>query len=95
MRSMTGFGQAAWQGGGRRIAVEIRSVNHRFLDVRFNLPREYQAWEAELRKMVLAVVERGKVDVNVSRSGSTARAGTATRAVTTTTRSRRIAPLAT
>jgi uncharacterized protein (TIGR00255 family) len=73
MRSMTGFGQAAWQGQGQRISVEIRSVNQRFLDVRFNLPREYQAWEAELRKLVLAAVERGKIDVNVSRSGATAR----------------------
>lgn len=70
MRSMTGFGQAVWQSKGRRIAVEIRAVNQRFLDVRINLPREYQAWESDLRQTVMASVERGKVDVSISRSGS-------------------------
>lgn len=70
MRSMTGFGQATWQGGGRRVVVEVRSVNQRFLDARLNLPREYQPWEEELRQLVVAAVERGKVDVSVNRSGS-------------------------
>lgn len=72
MRSMTGFGQATWEGGGRRLSVEVRSVNQRFLDVRFNLPREAQGWEEELRHSVAAAVQRGKVDVVVNRSGSSA-----------------------
>lgn len=72
MRSMTGFGQAAWQAGGRRLAVEVRSVNQRFLDVRLSLPREYQQFEESLRKVIQAAVERGKVDVSVNRSGSSA-----------------------
>ena len=70
MRSMTGFGQASWQGGGRRMVVEVRSVNQRFLDVKLSLPRECQAWEAELREVVSGVAERGKVDVSVFRSGN-------------------------
>ncbi len=70
MRSMTGFGQASWQGDGRRIVVEARSLNQRSADARLNLPREYQPWETELRQLVIAAVARGKVDVNVSRSGS-------------------------
>src|SRR5437867_1920502 len=69
MRSMTGFGQASWQGKGYKITVEIRSVNQRFLEARFNLPREYVPWEAELRELLQAAVARGKVDVNVNRSG--------------------------
>ena len=72
MRSMTGFGQATWQGDGRRLSVEVRSVNQRFLDVKLSLPRECQAWEAELRELVSGVAERGKVDVTVFRSGSAA-----------------------
>jgi uncharacterized protein (TIGR00255 family) len=72
MRSMTGFGQASWQGNGRRLSVEVRSVNQRFLDVKLSLPREWQAWEAELRELVTGVAERGKVEVTVFRSGSTA-----------------------
>lgn len=70
MRSMTGFGQASWQGDGRRLSVEVRAVNQRFLDVKLSLPRECQAWEAELRELVSGVAERGKVDVTVFRSGS-------------------------
>jgi uncharacterized protein (TIGR00255 family) len=69
MKSMTGFGQATWQGKGCKITVEIRSVNQRFLEARFNLPREYLPWEAELREALQAAVARGKVDVNVTRSG--------------------------
>ena len=72
MRSMTGFGQATWQSGGKRLSVEVRSVNQRFLDVKLSLPREWQAWEAELRELVTGVAERGKVEVSVFRSGSTA-----------------------
>jgi uncharacterized protein (TIGR00255 family) len=70
MRSMTGYGQASWEGKGRRLVVEVRSVNHRFLDVKLSLPRDCQAWEAELRQRVSGRAERGKVDVTVNRSGS-------------------------
>jgi uncharacterized protein (TIGR00255 family) len=66
---MTGFGQASWQGDGKRLSVEVRSVNQRFLDVKLSLPRECQAWEAELKELVAGVAERGKVDVTVYRSG--------------------------
>ncbi len=69
MRSMTGFGQASWQGKGCKISVEVRSVNQRFLEARLNLPREYLQWEAELRQVVQAEVARGKVDVNLNRTG--------------------------
>jgi uncharacterized protein (TIGR00255 family) len=69
---MTGFGQAAWQGEGCKITAEIRSVNQRFLEARFNMPHEYLPWEGELRQLVQAAVERGKVDVNISRSGALA-----------------------
>jgi uncharacterized protein (TIGR00255 family) len=69
---MTGFGQAAWQGDGCKISVEIRSVNQRFLEPRFNMPREYAACEAEFRQTVQAAVARGKVDVNINRAGTLA-----------------------
>jgi uncharacterized protein (TIGR00255 family) len=72
MRSMTGFGQASWEGKGRRLSVEVRGVNQRFLDVKLSLPRECQAWEAELRDLVSGIAERGKIEVSVFRSGSVA-----------------------
>jgi len=67
---MTGYGQARSQAGGRAITVEVRSVNQRFLEVKFNMPRELLAWEGEMRAIVQARVERGKVDVSINRAGS-------------------------
>jgi uncharacterized protein (TIGR00255 family) len=69
---MTGYGQATWQRGGRSFSVELRAVNQRFLEVKLNMPREYQSWEAELRGIVQAEVARGKVDVSIFRSGAVA-----------------------
>jgi len=52
--------------------VEIRGVNQRHLDVRINLPRDYQSMEEDLRQLALRQVQRGKVDVGITRSGSSA-----------------------
>lgn len=65
LRSMTGFGQADAEDGGHRISVEIRSVNHRYLDVVFRTPRELQALEGRLREAVQERMERGRVSVVV------------------------------
>ena len=70
MRSMTGFGHARWQGKGRRLVVEVRSLNQRFLDVKLSLPRDCQAWESALRQLVTGAVARGKVEVSIHRSGN-------------------------
>jgi uncharacterized protein (TIGR00255 family) len=73
MRSMTGFGAGAGHAPGARITVEVRGVNQRHLDVRIAAPREYAAWEADLRERVRAQVERGRVDVTVTRTPLAAR----------------------
>jgi len=67
VRSMTGYGAAAVDAPTARIAVEVRGVNQRFLDVKVSLPREYAALEGEVRDRVRTVAERGRVDVAVSR----------------------------
>jgi len=67
---MTGYGHAEWKRGGRSVTVDIRSVNQRFLEVRFNMPREYMPWENELRAVVQQHVARGKVDVSVGTGGN-------------------------
>ena len=67
---MTGYGQATWQRGGRTLTVEIKAVNQRFLEVKLNMPREYQPWEAELRALVQEQVARGKLDIAVFRGGT-------------------------
>jgi uncharacterized protein (TIGR00255 family) len=73
MRSMTGYGAASADAPAARITVEIRSVNQRFLDVKVNAPREYAAWESEVRERVRAVAHRGRVEVTVARSAMAAR----------------------
>ncbi len=70
MRSMTGYGQSTQRSGARSLSVEIRSVNQRFLEAKFNMPREFFPWEAELRGIVQDQVGRGKVDINISRGGN-------------------------
>jgi uncharacterized protein (TIGR00255 family) len=64
--SMTGFGRADRHGGDVSISVEVRSVNHRFLDVHTRCPARYLSWEPRVRSMARDVLRRGKVDVYVN-----------------------------
>jgi uncharacterized protein (TIGR00255 family) len=62
---MTGYGQAAFEVEGAAFEVELRSVNHRHLDVKARLPRGLAAFEGELRAQVAERIARGKVDLSV------------------------------
>jgi uncharacterized protein (TIGR00255 family) len=66
IRSMTGFGQATAELPGVRVTVELRSVNHRFADLRLRLPSELAGREVDVRKKILTRVSRGRVEVSVS-----------------------------
>jgi uncharacterized protein (TIGR00255 family) len=67
IRSMTGYGQAESNPEQSiRFKVEIRSVNHRYLDVSIRMPREIQSLEDRVRKAVQQAVGRGRVDVFIS-----------------------------
>lgn len=66
MNSMTGFGRASAQADGREATVELRSVNHRYLDISFRLPRVISFLEDVFRKEISQRLERGKVEVYVS-----------------------------
>jgi uncharacterized protein (TIGR00255 family) len=68
IRSMTGFGRAAFDVGGVRFDIEARSVNHRHLDLRFRLPRLLAAFESDARDCVQERASRGKIDVTVLNS---------------------------
>jgi len=59
---MTGFASGEAAVGSRKLVWEIRSVNHRYLDLGFRLPDELRSLEPELRKRIGAAVSRGKVD---------------------------------
>lgn len=62
---MTGFGRAEWSGDTFAVTVEVRSVNHRHLEVSFRLPRALLALESDARKLVASRLERGRVDLTV------------------------------
>jgi uncharacterized protein (TIGR00255 family) len=63
--SMTGFSTAEARVGSFRLVWEIRSVNHRFLELGFRLPEDLRAVEPECRALVAAAVNRGKVDCSL------------------------------
>ena len=73
MKSMTGFGNGSRAFSGGRATVEIRAVNHRFLEVKLHLPRGFLALEDELRAMVATQVKRGRIEVFLTLSGQTTR----------------------
>jgi len=65
MRSMTGFGQAEGRNARHAVAVVMRGVNHRFLDLALRLREDYRASEGPLREMVQTAVARGRVEMAI------------------------------
>ena len=66
MHSMTGYGRAAGEIDGRQMTVELKSVNHRFLDIAFRMPRNLMFAEEAARKAIGERLNRGHVDVFVT-----------------------------
>src|ERR1700730_10695976 len=64
--SMTGYAQARGERNGWAIRVSVKSVNHRFLDVRFRLPEGFDVYELRLRQIVRERIHRGHIDVNLN-----------------------------
>jgi uncharacterized protein (TIGR00255 family) len=65
IRSMTGYARAETQAPWGRISWELRSVNHRYLDLQLKMPEEFRALESELRSRAGAKVSRGKVEAGL------------------------------
>lgn len=63
MLSMTGYGRAMRAEDGRELTVELKSVNHRFLDLSFRMPRGLMFLEDDVRKLISRRISRGHVDV--------------------------------
>jgi uncharacterized protein (TIGR00255 family) len=59
---MTGFGRAEIARAGVQVLAEIRALNQRFFELKFNLPRGWGEYEAEMRKLVQGVAERGRIE---------------------------------
>lgn len=67
--SMTSFGRGEHTVNSRTWTAEIRSVNHRFCDVKIRLPRKYGALEELIKKAITSSYSRGHIDANISYSG--------------------------
>jgi len=62
-RSMTGYGRGESRAGDFSVTAEIRSVNHRFLDIHVRCPSKYMGWEVRVRSILRDSLKRGKVDL--------------------------------
>ena len=66
IRSMTGFGRSEFVSDRFRVSVEMKAVNHRYLDLSVKMPRRLNPYEAQIRSLIKELgVERGKVDLYI------------------------------
>ena len=65
IKSMTGFGRNEYTVGGREYTVEVKTVNHRYLDLNIRAPRQFSFFEDYIRKIVPKYISRGKIDINI------------------------------
>ncbi|MEX0801831.1 MAG: YicC/YloC family endoribonuclease [Candidatus Binatia bacterium] len=70
MKSMTGYGEASRQSKNAKITVQVRSLNHRHLDLQLRVPREYLGFEEEIRKSLRETVSRGRIDLFINRTAT-------------------------
>lgn len=66
IKSMTGFGRCEVSENERRFTVEVKSVNHRYLDISVKIPKKLGFFESAIRTVLKEYVQRGKVDVFIS-----------------------------
>jgi uncharacterized protein (TIGR00255 family) len=66
LNSMTGFGRSEVITPDRKIAVEVKSVNHRYCDISIKMPRKLSMFEPAIRTLVQEYVERGKIDIFIT-----------------------------
>lgn len=72
IKSMTGFGHAEAVTKERKITVELKSVNHRYLDLSIKMPRKLNVFEGQIRNLMKHYMQRGKVDVFITYEDYTA-----------------------
>jgi uncharacterized protein (TIGR00255 family) len=66
IKSMTGFGRAEVITSERKITIEMKSVNHRYLDMNIRMPKKLSFFEGEIRNLMKTYMQRGKVDVFIT-----------------------------
>ncbi|MGR6835710.1 YicC/YloC family endoribonuclease [Syntrophomonas erecta] len=75
IKSMTGFGRSQFNDIGYQVSCEMRSVNHRYLDIGVRIPRRYAPLEELIKEEVKKYVQRGRIDIsiNIEKSEETTR----------------------
>jgi uncharacterized protein (TIGR00255 family) len=63
---MTGFGRCDLEEGTRKISVEMKSVNHRFLEVGIKMPKKLNVFESRIRDVIKQYAQRGKIDIFIT-----------------------------
>lgn len=66
IKSMTGFGRYEYQLDSKKYTVELKSVNHRYLDVNIRMPKKLNLFEASIRALLKQYAARGKVDIFIT-----------------------------
>ena len=66
IKSMTGFGRGEVSSESCKVTVEMKSVNHRYLDVNMKMPKKLNFFEASIRNLLKEYIQRGKVDLFIS-----------------------------
>lgn len=66
IKSMTGFGRCEVMEGDRRFTVEMKGVNHRYLDTNIRMPKKLNFFETSIRSLLKKSVQRGKVDIFIT-----------------------------
>lgn len=72
MKSMTGYGKGEYAGADRVVTVELKTVNHRFFDTSFRMPKLFNSAEDKLRKHLNERINRGHIDIYVTYRNITA-----------------------
>ena len=65
IKSMTGYGKGEFIGENRKYIVEVKSVNHKYLEFGFKLPKSLSIFEDNIRKLISSYITRGKIEVSV------------------------------
>ena len=66
IKSMTGFGRGEASEGDRKFTVEMKSVNHRYLDVNIRMPKKLNFFDSAIRTLLKKYAARGKVDIFIT-----------------------------
>lgn len=66
IKSMTGFGRCEIALDSRKVTVEMKSVNHRYLDVNIKMPKKLNFFDASIRNLLKEYMQRGKVDMFIT-----------------------------